>query len=280
MEDTGERLMTESFSDCTIEHLHRYAFALEYIKDKVVVDIASGEGYGSHLLASKALTVVGIDINREAVNHASNKYNKSNLQYLFGSTDNIPIETEFADVIVSFETIEHHDKHELMLKEFKRILKPNGIVIISSPDKFHYSDIPNYNNKYHIKELYSEEFKTLLKSFFKTNIFLNQKMNYCSLMISEEKTNFSEFKGNFERIEKHSTIGQPMYNIAISSDNDKIEVFSSSFNATELLKRNYFEYEKTLKIKSDLVEEIINSKTYRLGFFLTFPIRFFRNVIK
>jgi len=63
------------------------------------------------------------------------------------------------DLVVSFETIEHHDEHEQMLAEVKRVLKPDGMAIISSPDKAIYTDKPEYHNSFHVKELYREEFE-------------------------------------------------------------------------------------------------------------------------
>jgi 2-polyprenyl-3-methyl-5-hydroxy-6-metoxy-1,4-benzoquinol methylase len=67
---TGERLETFIINETMIEHLHRYSFAAQYIKSKDVLDIASGEGYGSKLLSIDAKHVFGIDINLTAINEA------------------------------------------------------------------------------------------------------------------------------------------------------------------------------------------------------------------
>jgi 2-polyprenyl-3-methyl-5-hydroxy-6-metoxy-1,4-benzoquinol methylase len=80
------------------------------------------------------------------------------------------------DLVVSFETIEHHDEHEQMLAEIKRVLKPNGMVIVSSPDKAIYTDKPDYHNRFHIKELYREEFEALFRTRFKNVVSLGQKV--------------------------------------------------------------------------------------------------------
>lgn len=58
---TGERLETFVFNETTIEHLHRYAIAMEFCSGKTVLDIACGEGYGSNLLSAKATHVTGMD---------------------------------------------------------------------------------------------------------------------------------------------------------------------------------------------------------------------------
>src|SRR5438132_73020 len=83
---TGERLVTGTgrLHDVVVEHLHRYALASMLCKNKSVLDVASGEGYGSNLLAMTAKSVVGVDISPEAVTHATAKYNRPNLRFLSG----------------------------------------------------------------------------------------------------------------------------------------------------------------------------------------------------
>ncbi|MGB7416076.1 MAG: class I SAM-dependent methyltransferase, partial [Thermosynechococcaceae cyanobacterium] len=124
----GERLETHIYNEVAVEHLHRYAITMELVKGKKVLDLASGEGYGSSLMAQVASHVTGVDISQEALDHARKKYLKSNLLFLQGSADNIPVESNTIDIVVSFETIEHHDKHEEMLLEIKRILKSDGLL--------------------------------------------------------------------------------------------------------------------------------------------------------
>src|SRR5258706_15489259 len=111
---TGERLETHEQGEGMIEHLHRYAIAMEKCRGKSVLDIASGEGYGSSLLATTALKVTGVDIDAETVRAANEKYTIKNnkLEFLQGSADHIPFATGIFDIVVSFETIEHHDKHQ------------------------------------------------------------------------------------------------------------------------------------------------------------------------
>ncbi len=191
----GERLEANTYDDIAIEHLHRYAVAMNLAEGKAVLDIASGEGYGSNLLASVAKSVIGVDISEEAINYACQRYKRNNLKFLQGSVEHIPIESNSIDVVVSFETIEHHEKHDEMMREIKRILKSDGILVISSPDKLNYSDIPNFKNSYHVKELYSEEFKALIDRYFQNNIMLFQKMVYGSLIFPENSTaGFSDFQ--------------------------------------------------------------------------------------
>src|SRR5687768_490230 len=130
---TGERMVTSIFNYVAIDHLHRYAVAAQLAKDKDVLDIASGEGYGSNLLSKLSKSVIGVDISSEAVLHAKEKYTNINLEFKEGAADKIPLQDCSVDMVVSFETIEHHDLHDKMLQEIKRVLRPEGMVIISSP---------------------------------------------------------------------------------------------------------------------------------------------------
>ncbi len=176
-EFTGERFMPEiENEELTTEHMQRYISILPIVKGKKVVDIACGEGYGTNILAGSALDIVGIDINKETVENASKKYRKNNLHYKVGSVANIPLKSNSVDVIVSYETIEHVDEEaqKSFLKETKRVLKQDGVLIISTPNKELYSDRYHYHNEFHIKEFYKQEFIQFIKSSFEHLQLYNQ----------------------------------------------------------------------------------------------------------
>ena len=83
MEFTGERYVPSLDGQIKYEHLHRYALCLEFTTGKSVLDIASGEGYGSALLAKVAESVVGVDISAEAVEYAQQQYSSyENLKFI------------------------------------------------------------------------------------------------------------------------------------------------------------------------------------------------------
>src|SRR5215469_15310886 len=156
MNFSGERYIPElDAADISYEHWHRYLLATALVKDKVVLDIASGEGYGSALLAQTARQVTGVDISLDAIIHATHQYKLGNLEFRQGSVDSIPIPGHaLLDVVVSFETIEHVEEPEQIgfAKEVKRLLKPSGLLVVSTPDKAVYSDHPGYQNPFHRKE--------------------------------------------------------------------------------------------------------------------------------
>ena len=174
---TGERYTPETSGQVQLEHLHRYAIAKELVVGKKVLDIACGEGYGSSILSTSAKKVTGVDISEYAIKHAKSKYKKKNLEFLLGSCSSIPLDDNSVDIVVSFETIEHHDQHEAMMAEIVRVMTAKGLLIISSPNKLEYSDIPAYSNPYHVKELYREELIKLLGNYFSTKLIGGEHLN-------------------------------------------------------------------------------------------------------
>lgn len=91
MEFTGERYCPRIRGEIALEHYLRYALAASIAGGRDVLDIACGEGYGSFLLAGRARSVVGVDVSREAVDHAAASYAAENLRYIEGDAAAIPL---------------------------------------------------------------------------------------------------------------------------------------------------------------------------------------------
>lgn len=153
-----------------LQHLERYKFSLGFCKDKVVLDAACGTGYGSNILAKSAKSVLGIDISKNTITeNIKNFSDAKNLKFEVMDVSKISIPDNSIDVIVSFETIEHlkEDKINSMLNEFHRVLKKEGMLIVSTPDVRNYS--LNYfihSNGYHLTEFNFMEFKNILSKKF------------------------------------------------------------------------------------------------------------------
>jgi len=266
---TGERLVTEITNEDTIYHLHRYAIADDYIAGKVVVDIASGEGYGANLAAKKAKQVYGIDISDQAVAFAAKKYKATpNLGFMTGSVDAIPLESHIADVVISFETLEHTDKHHEMMREIKRVLKPGGILIISSPDKAYYSDMFDRTNPFHVKELYFNEFKELLNKYFKISFFYHQTFLTGSFMIKESYAgnSITEYSGDYLNTSSAKGLTFPLFNIAVASDKPFNEPETSFFKGEDTMREMYF-------------KRVMGFTPYRLGNAILRPLRILKKLL-
>lgn len=265
---TGERLLTDVCDHNTLEHLHRYGIALDLCRGRRVLDIASGEGYGSNLLASVAESVRGVDISEEAVSHARQKYRRPNLEYLQGSADAIPLADASVDAVVSFETIEHHDRHAEMFSEIKRVLRPRGLLVISSPDKLNYTDIPGTSNPFHVKELYREEFHALVRSHFANVWALSQRIAYGSVVAPEGGAEgFREYWGDFEEVRASGQLQRPIYNLCVASDAEIPPMAASFYDGQRAFEAVLEEARKRG------AQAVIESRAYRWGRALTWPAR-------
>jgi ubiquinone/menaquinone biosynthesis C-methylase UbiE len=164
LEYTGERMIPEAADGSTFwEHVQRYRFALPYLQQRRVLDIACGEGYGTAAIAAGgAAETVGVDISPESCAHATAKYG---IDARVGSAESIPLPSASQDAIVSFETIEHLQSPDLFLNECHRVLTPGGRLIISTPNRPVYHQ-HSPHNAYHHHEMTLHEFKLALQQKF------------------------------------------------------------------------------------------------------------------
>lgn len=177
MKYTGERFIpTECTDEMAIEHYQRYQFAQNVAVDKVVLDAACGEGYGTYLLSHKASMAIGIDIDSSTIDSAQKRYQKENIQFVTGSIGSLPFEDHTFDIVVSFETIEHVDEklQNAFMNEITRVLKRQGVLIMSTPNKAIYTDLVHGENIHHVKEFYTEEYEYFLARYFKYKTFYYQ----------------------------------------------------------------------------------------------------------
>jgi ubiquinone/menaquinone biosynthesis C-methylase UbiE len=281
LEWTGERLVTDVEGVLGVaEHLHRYALACEFVKGKKVLDIASGEGYGSNLLSKNAEHVTGVDISEEAVSHANDKYAKgSNLIYKVGSASKIPLDDASVDIVTSFETLEHTTEHDEFLSEIKRVLVPGGLLIMSTPDTVPYK-VREPINPYHVKELTTQEFEQLINRYFENSEFFAQRCLIGSFLTPLKSTegSFKVYSGGYDSVKESygndDMYGIAYFNLAFASDNSENlkNVSNHSFfqhvpdmlNEFKGSRGLMFELQETKKLADRLVE-IENSKSYKLA---------------
>ena len=151
------------------EHNDRYHFVisgkgLNTFKKKIL-DCACGAGYGSFILSLQN-EVTGIDLSEEAINYAKKRYVNNGLGFVLGTAEKLPFKNKSFDVIVSFETIEHLKNPGKFILEVKRVLKDNGTLIVSTPNKSVFSphlQKPLIND--HIQEFHLQELLNLLSGF-------------------------------------------------------------------------------------------------------------------
>jgi SAM-dependent methyltransferase len=226
LEWTGERFLPWiNESALAYEHLHRYAYAATLVKGKRVLDLACGEGYGSKMLADTASSVIGVDIDENIIDHAAAKYRSPTLQFMRGSITALPISEDCSfDAIVCFEAIEHIEGHDVLLCEVKRLLRPSGIFIVSTPNKALYHDAAQFQNPFHVRELYFKDFQELLERHFRNVSLLGQRIHPGSSIWPIRPAGKNGFAGFVvERLEAEFRFitddkRAPLYFVAVASD--------------------------------------------------------------
>jgi SAM-dependent methyltransferase len=148
-------------------HLVAYEYLLPLVKGKSVLDLGCGEGYGVDLLATCAAEAVGVDLAPEALYHARRTYLRANLRFLYMDINELELEDDSYDVVCSLQVIEHlHDTRRFM-REILRVLKPDGICVLSTPNKSIISpgrETPI--NPFHIREYDYPQFVSFMREYF------------------------------------------------------------------------------------------------------------------
>lgn len=184
---TAERL---SQTDVTVspifyQHLAVYKYALAFVKDKIVLEFGCGEGYGAKLLSEYAARVAGIDYSQDAIDTAKKNYASDNIEFICRRAESTKIDNEQFDCICSFQVIEHIAKPKKFLHEVTRLLKPGGLLILSTPNK----RASLIMHPYHFREYTKEELYSFLKDFF-------QEVQICGLQFSQEVAAFRDKRKN------------------------------------------------------------------------------------
>lgn len=151
------------------EHVCRYDWVKEFVKDKAVLDIACGTGYGSYKMAEEggAKKVMACDIDERTVKYASIRNRHRNILFQVNNAERLTFENEF-DVVISFETIEHLNEPETFLKNVNKALTPDGTFFVSTPISALIEDTTPAN-KYHKVEWGFKRFREVVAKHLNVN---------------------------------------------------------------------------------------------------------------
>ncbi|HEY4411409.1 MAG TPA: class I SAM-dependent methyltransferase [Gaiellaceae bacterium] len=145
-------------------HLARYVFAERWCRDRDVLDLGCGSGYGSAQLARTARRVVGGDISEAAIAYAQANYGAPDVEFVVLDAISLPFANESFDVVCSFETIEHLPDRDAYLAGVARVLRDGGTFIVSTPRVERTVEDPA--NPFHHVEYARPDFESLLARFF------------------------------------------------------------------------------------------------------------------
>ncbi len=147
-------------------HLAVYEWIAARTGGKRVVDMACGEGYGSDLMAAAGATsVVGVDANPDAHEHANLRYLRDNLRF---ERDLVESFAEPCDAVVFLQTIEHVQEPGAILDHFKSMLAPGGVAYVSTPNLLTLAPpgAEKSDNPWHLREYRADEFRRLCEEHF------------------------------------------------------------------------------------------------------------------
>ncbi len=165
--------------------------------------------------------MIGVDIDQKAVDFANQNYMSELVRFRRGDAVKLPIEDQSVDVVVSFEMVEHFADQGGFVAEIDRVLRPHGIVIMSSPDREIYSEARHYQNPFHVHEMNKQEFVDLLRLKFPYIQLLDQRAVHGSLirpLPEMPADNFEEFTTRDGQVFQHLTgVRSAPYFIALAA---------------------------------------------------------------
>ncbi len=161
---TGERLVADDplFAADISRHVVAYRFAQECVRGKHVLDAGCGDGYGTHMLAQTAAAALGVDRAGDTIAAAAQRYHAPNLSYRACNLESLGDLGQQFEVVCNFQVIEHLVDPRPFLEQVRRVLKPGGTFIVTTPNRLN----SFVENPYHVHEYVGDELEALLRGVF------------------------------------------------------------------------------------------------------------------
>ena len=158
------------------DHFRIYHFASQFVQGRTVLDVGCGTGYGTHYMLQKgARLAIGIDNSTEAIRYAKT-HRIQHLEYRWMDAQQMTFPDASFDVVVSVDNLEHLPDPARNIMEIRRVLRPSGILILSTPNKELSSPgLAGTTNPFHFREFYFEELERLLRGSFRHLLVIENK---------------------------------------------------------------------------------------------------------
>jgi SAM-dependent methyltransferase len=161
------------------EHVARYHWASQLTAARDVLDAGSGTGYGTAILAdTKPSRLLAIDVAEEAVQRTQAAVG-DRAEVMVADVRDLPIADGSVDLAVCFEVIEHLDLRDEAIRELARVLRPDGLLLISSPNRNQYPA----GNEHHVYEYTPDELEHELARVF-ANVDLYRQCAWLGTLIA------------------------------------------------------------------------------------------------
>jgi O-antigen biosynthesis protein len=208
----------------SVQQIHRHSIVSELARGKVVLEIGLDRGYASNLVVQTAKQVVGMDLMPRVVNYARTKQLNGKLFIVGGSYTHIPLATGCVDLVMSFGITEHLKQGDLMMAEMARVLRPDGIVIVSSARPHQPSEFSGPRNSAVLNSDFVRECESLLRSKFRNVALFEQRIglgSYVTPLTNQFLTSdasCASLAGDFIITQEDGDIDRPYCVVAIGSN--------------------------------------------------------------
>lgn len=161
--DSGERMIPPEENEISFvfaRHEFAYHYASKFVKDKYVLDVGCGTGYGCSIMSRTAQNVCGVDHDNSALGYCVRHYKNPKLNFVQMSAADLALKKRF-DVTVSFQVIEHLDTISDYIEQLKCVTKRGGLILISTPNVDQNIQTTN-KNPFHTKEFDYKSFQAMI----------------------------------------------------------------------------------------------------------------------